>query len=109
MLVGGISARAEPRLYSQETKQFRIVYYSPQDEYLSPLLIRSLENAAQFYREKLGYQPKGQITILIQDFDHLDTEAPEPSPSTSLKSALSNSIWSLKRSLSRAHGVDVEA
>ena len=70
MLVGGDdSARAEPRLYSQETEQFRIIYYSPQHEYLAPLLIRSLENAAQFYREKFGYQPQGQITVLIQDFD----------------------------------------
>ena len=69
MLAGGFSARAEPRLYTQETKQFRIVYYSPEHEYLAPLLIRSLENAAQFYKEKFGYQPHGQITILIQDFD----------------------------------------
>ena len=69
MLAGGHSAQAEPRLYSQETRQFRVVYYSPQDEYLAPLLIRSLENAAQFYKDKFGYQPKGQITVLIQDFD----------------------------------------
>ena len=69
MLVGGRLARAQPRLYSQETKQFRIVYYSPQHEYLAPLLIRSLENAAQFYREKFGYEPQGQVTVLIQDFD----------------------------------------
>jgi hypothetical protein len=62
-------ARAEPRLYSQETKQFRVLYYSPEHEYLAPLLIRSLENAAQFYREKFGYQPKGQVVVLIQDFD----------------------------------------
>src|SRR6185437_10383201 len=68
-LAGGLSARAEPRLYCQETKHFRIVYYSPEHEYLAPLLIRSLENAAQFYREKFGYQPQGQITVLIQDFD----------------------------------------
>ena len=69
ILANGLSAWAEPRLYSQETKQFRIIYYSPQHEYLAPLLIRSLENAARFYREKYGYQPKGQITVLIQDFD----------------------------------------
>ena len=65
----GPSARAEPRLYTQETKHFRIVYYSPAHEYLAPLLIRSLENAEQFYREKFGYQPQGKITVLIQDFD----------------------------------------
>jgi hypothetical protein len=68
-LFRGLSARAEPRLYSQETKHFRVVYYSPQHEYLAPLLIRSLENAEQFYREKYGYEPQGKITILIQDFD----------------------------------------
>lgn len=65
----GLRAQAEPRLYSQETEHFRIVYYSPAHEYLVPLLIRSLENAAQFYRKNFGYEPKGKITILIQDFD----------------------------------------
>jgi hypothetical protein len=68
-LAGGLSARAEPRLYCQETKHFRIVYYSPQHEYLAPLLIRSLENAANFYKQNFGYEPKGKITVLIQDFD----------------------------------------
>jgi hypothetical protein len=65
----GDNARAQPRLYTQETKQFRIVYYSPAHEYLAPLLMRSLENASNFYREKFGYKPKGKITVLIQDFD----------------------------------------
>src|SRR5580704_424754 len=69
LLAAASSARAEPRLYSQETKHFRVVYYSPQHEYLAPLLIRSLENAEQFYKEKYGYEPTGKITILIQDFD----------------------------------------
>jgi Tol biopolymer transport system component len=64
-----LRARAEPRLYCQETKHFRIIYYSPQHEYLAPLLIRSLENAAIFYKQNFGYEPKGKITILIQDFD----------------------------------------
>jgi hypothetical protein len=68
-LASCFSARAEPRLYSQETKHFRVIYYSPEHEYLAPLLIRSLENAAQFYKEKYGYEPQGKITILIQDFD----------------------------------------
>ena len=68
-LAGGLPARAEPRLYCQETKHFRIIYYSPQHEYLAPLLIRSLENAANFYKQKFGYEPQGKITVLIQDFD----------------------------------------
>ncbi|HXP07520.1 MAG TPA: hypothetical protein VN828_03445, partial [Acidobacteriaceae bacterium] len=68
-LAGRLSARAEPRLYCQETKHFRIVYYSPQHEYLAPLLIRSLENAANFYKQNFGYEPKGKVTVLIQDFD----------------------------------------
>ena len=68
-LCNGLWARSEPRLYTQETEHFRIVYYSPAHEYLAPLLIRSLENAAKFYRDKFGYAPNGKITILIQDFD----------------------------------------
>lgn len=68
-LAACLRARAEPRLYCQETKHFRIIYYSPQHEYLAPLLIRSLENAAIFYKQNFGYEPKGKITVLIQDFD----------------------------------------
>jgi WD40 repeat protein len=64
-----VPARAEPRLYCQETKHFRIIYYSPQHEYLAPLLIRSFENALIFYKKNFGYEPKGKITVLIQDFD----------------------------------------
>jgi hypothetical protein len=64
-----LRAQGEPRLYSQETEHFRVVYYSPAHEYLAPLLIRSLENALQFYRKNFGYEPKQKITILIQDFD----------------------------------------
>ena len=69
MLAGSLPARAEPRLYVQETKHFRIIYYSPQHEYLAPLLIRSFENALIFYKANFGYEPKGKITVLIQDFD----------------------------------------
>ena len=68
-LTACLRAHAEPRLYCQETKHFRIIYYSPQHEYLAPLLIRSLENAAIFYKQNFGYEPKGKITVLIQDFD----------------------------------------
>ncbi|WP_109488658.1 SMP-30/gluconolactonase/LRE family protein [Occallatibacter savannae] len=69
LILASCTSYAQPRLYTQETKQFRIVYYSPAHEYLAPLLIRSLENASNFYRQKFGYEPKGKITVLIQDFD----------------------------------------
>ena len=69
MLAGGLSASSEPRLYTQETEHFRIVYYSPQHEYLVRLLIRSLENSELFYRKKFGYVPKGKVIVLLQDFD----------------------------------------
>ena len=69
MLAFSLPARAEPKLYCQETSHFRIIYYSPQHEYLVPLLVRSLENALIFYKKNFGYEPSGKITILIQDFD----------------------------------------
>lgn len=68
-LVGGIPLRAQPRLYSQETKNFKVIYYSPSHEYLAPLLIRSLENSLRFYTNTFGYKPTGQITVLIHDFE----------------------------------------
>src|SRR6202012_1396487 len=64
-----IPGRSEPHLDSQESEHFRVGYYLPSHEYFAPLLIRSLENAAQFYKKKFGYEPQGKITILIQDFN----------------------------------------
>ena len=68
-LVGGFALRAQPRLYSQETRHFRVVYYSPAHEYLAPLVIRSLENSLRFYKQTFGYEPEKQITVLLQDFE----------------------------------------
>ena len=68
-LAGGFAARAQPHLYSQETDRFQVVYYSPAHEYLAPLLIRSLENAARFDEKTFGYRPKGKVTVLLQDFE----------------------------------------
>jgi hypothetical protein len=56
-------------LYSQETEKFRVVYYTPAHEYLAPLLIRSLENAARFDERTFGYRPQGKVTVLLQDFE----------------------------------------
>jgi hypothetical protein len=70
VLCGLFSAALLPgqaRLYSQETDNFRIVYYSPAHEYLAPLLIRSLENAARFDQKTFGYRPR-KVTVLLQDF-----------------------------------------
>ena len=63
------SFAAQPRLYFQETRNFRIVYYSPSHEYLAPVLIRSLENSLQFYKNTFGYQPSEPITVMIRDFE----------------------------------------
>jgi len=68
LLASGYAAQAQPRLYSQETDHFRVVYYTPAHEYLAPLLIRSLENAARFDYKMLGYRPRGKVTVLLQDF-----------------------------------------
>lgn len=68
-LAGGFTARAQPRLYSQETEHFRVVYYSPAHEYLVPLVIRSLENALRFESRVFSYRPTGKVTVLITDFE----------------------------------------
>ena len=68
-LAGGFAVRAQPRFYSQETDRFRVVYYSPAHEYLAPLLIRSLENAARFDRKIFEYRPHGKISVLLHDYE----------------------------------------
>ena len=68
-LAGGFAVRAQPRFYSQEADRFRVIYYNPAHEYLAPLMIRSLENAARFNHQKFGYRPRGKITVLIHDYE----------------------------------------
>ena len=88
-------SRAPPLLAGNQALPDRLLLAGAR--YLAPLLIRSLENAAQFYRKHFGYEPKGKITVLIQDFDDSGYGGAGTIPDRlHSRSASSHSILSLK-------------
>ena len=96
LLLGALNASAQIRLYSQETEKFRVVYYTPAHEYLAPLLIRSLENAARFDERTFGYRPQGKVTVLLQDFEDFGYGAAGTLPAISSRSESPRSTWFTK-------------
>jgi hypothetical protein len=59
---------SSPRLYVQETANVKVVYYDPAHEYIVQHLIRCLENALRFDREKFHYRPSEKVAVLLEDF-----------------------------------------
>jgi WD40-like Beta Propeller Repeat len=71
---------ANPKLYVQETGNFRVIYYDPSHEYLVPYLIRCAENDLKFDQKLFHYTPSQKITILLKDFSDRGNGAAGPFP-----------------------------
>ena len=56
------------QLYSLQTRNLRLVYYSKGHEYLVPHLARCFENAFQFHSKRFDYTPSEEVTLILQDF-----------------------------------------
>jgi hypothetical protein len=67
-LISGPAVAAGPILFTVETRNLRLVYYSPTHAYLVPHLIRSYENALAFHRNLFHFEPHEKPTMLFQDF-----------------------------------------
>lgn len=67
-LLSGPAVAAGPFLFTEETRNLRLVYYSPTHAYLTPHLIRSYENALAFHRALFHFEPHEKPTMLFQDF-----------------------------------------
>ena len=67
-LAAGPGAGAAQGLREAETRDLKLVYYSPTHAYLVPHLIRSFENAFTFHQKLFHYQSKERVSILFEDF-----------------------------------------
>lgn len=56
------------QLFSHQTKNLQLVYYSKAHEYVVPHIVGSFENALRFERKLFDYTPSENVTILLQDF-----------------------------------------
>ncbi len=61
--------RAGAQIYSLQTIDLRLLYYSKAHEYVVPHLARCFENALSFDRRLFRYTPSEEITIFLEDFD----------------------------------------
>jgi hypothetical protein len=61
-------AAPAPKLYVQETKNAKVIYYDPAHEFLVQHLLRSFETALAFDRKTFHYEPWEKVTILLEDF-----------------------------------------
>lgn len=66
LLAVSIPAAAQLRVI--ETPDLRLLFYDPRHTYLAPQLMRGFENAFQFHKRILRYQPSGKVNVLLEDF-----------------------------------------
>jgi hypothetical protein len=56
------------QLDSLETERQRLIYPSPQLDYLAPYAARCFESALDFHTRLFGFDPGGKINVLLLDF-----------------------------------------
>jgi len=67
-ILGCWYSAAHAQLFSYQTKNLRLVYYSKAHEYVVPHIVRCFENAFRFEQKLFDYTPSEEVTILLQDF-----------------------------------------
>ena len=65
---------------SLETSTMRLIYTSPLESYLVPLVNSSFENALRFHRNLFEYKPGERINVLMHDLWHYGNAGARPVP-----------------------------
>jgi hypothetical protein len=55
-------------LESIETDNLRLLYFDPSTTYLAPYAARAFENSMLSQKDRFGFEPDGQVTVLLKDF-----------------------------------------
>ena len=82
-----LSSRAQ--LYSLETDNLCLVYYSKGHEYVVPHLARCYENALRLHQHIFDYQPAEKTTVLLEDFGDFGNAGAISIPSNYIKVSIS--------------------
>jgi hypothetical protein len=70
-LLTGNAAAAESSsepLQQLDTANLKLVWFHPAEDYLAPHVARSFENSMAFQKALWGWQPDGQVNVLLKDF-----------------------------------------
>jgi hypothetical protein len=61
------------QLSSLETKDLRLITYTPAHAYIVPHLAKSFENSLAFHRKLFDYTPSEKVTLILEDFGDYGT------------------------------------
>ena len=62
------SSAVSQQIYSLETKNLRLIYYSKAHEFVVPHLARCFTNSLRFHEKLFDYTPTEKISLILQDF-----------------------------------------
>ena len=71
---------ADTGLSFVETKDLRVVYYSPKGTFLVPAAVQNLTASLEANRKIFGYSPSDKVNVLLQDFSDVSSAAVMPVP-----------------------------
>jgi len=63
-----------------ETKDLRVVYYSPEGTFLVPPAVQHMTTSLEANRKIFGYSPNDKVTVLLQDFSDVSSASVMPVP-----------------------------
>ena len=71
-------------LTTLETDNLNLLYFDPQQTYLTPYIARAFENALPFERKLLNWTPWDRPTVLLKDFSDYGNAAARSSPNNAM-------------------------
>jgi hypothetical protein len=71
-------------LTTLETENLSLLYFDPQQTYLTPYIARAFENALPFERKLFNWTPWERTTVLLKDFSDYGNAAARASPNNAL-------------------------
>ncbi len=63
-----VAGEAEAQLAALETRDLRLVYFTPAEAFLTPHVGRCFENSMAFERRMFDYTPSERVTVFLTDF-----------------------------------------
>ena len=68
LAVGASAPAASAQLASLESRDLRLVYFAPSEDYLAPFAVQAFRDANTFLTTLFKYRPDKKITVLLADF-----------------------------------------
>lgn len=68
LAVGALAPAASAQLATLESRDLRLVYITPSEDYLAPFAVQAFRDAHAFLSTLFKYQPDEKITVLLADF-----------------------------------------